>query len=71
MWTNKEHPWEHRFIQYADGRVEHTRKRMERIVRANVPTMLGAGVLMFDVFFTDGTRQMMPAPLPVGVPLAI
>lgn len=71
MWTSKESPWEHRFTQYADGRVEHTKQRMERVVIANVPTMLGVGALMFDVFFSDGTRKMLPAPLPVGVPVRI
>ena len=71
MWTSKEYPWEHRFTQYADGRVEHTKQRMERIVIRNVPTMQGVGVLMFDVFFSDGTRKMLPAPLPVGVPVRI
>lgn len=65
MWSYKEKPWEYRFVQYADGRVEQTKKKIERVVVANVPKAVGP-VIMFDVLFSDGTLQQMGAPLPVG-----
>lgn len=63
MWSSQEKPWEHRFTQYADGRVEHTKKRMDRYVLRNVPL----APHLWDVFFSDGTRMMSPTPLPQDV----
>ncbi len=62
MWTNKEHPWEHHFTQFADGRVEHIRKRCERRVIVSAPI----NPYMFEILFSDGTRMMAGEPLPVG-----